>query len=245
MAFRDPLTRVTRPISAQQPRRTQSLAVLRQVDPPGDALRFSLDPVVTPGGGVGGWQEVAHPKRPSSTEWQGQPLRTLTLDLLLDRFRGGGDDLERVLHVLQVWGSQRAGAPRPAVLRFEWGAWPAYRWVLNGLDYGDALWNTNGGRMRQELRVELLEHRVAVLGLTPAARAAPPKPAPKPGTSGKPSTATPAPSGRVYVVKSGDTLAKIAQSQLGKASRWPEIAKLNNLRDPNRIAVGQRLRLPS
>jgi len=31
---------------------------------------------------------------------------------------------------------------------------------------------------------------------------------------------------------------------IGAAKRWPEIAKLNNIRDPNTLKVGQVLKLP-
>lgn len=45
--------------------------------------------------------------------------------------------------------------------------------------------------------------------------------------------------GRVYVVKSGDTLSGIG-ARLGVS--WPRLAQLNNLSDPNRIYPGQKLR---
>lgn len=50
----------------------------------------------------------------------------------------------------------------------------------------------------------------------------------------------------VYKVKSGDTLSKIAQTQLGKTSRWNEIWELNKGRiaDPNLIEIGWELVLP-
>jgi LysM repeat protein len=50
---------------------------------------------------------------------------------------------------------------------------------------------------------------------------------------------------RIYVVKRGDTLAKIAKAELGDAKLFPKIAELNGLRDPSRIAVGQQLEIPS
>jgi LysM repeat protein len=50
---------------------------------------------------------------------------------------------------------------------------------------------------------------------------------------------------RSYVVKKGDTLARIAKTQLGDAKLFQEIADLNGLRDPSRIAVGQRLEIPT
>jgi ABC-type amino acid transport substrate-binding protein len=50
----------------------------------------------------------------------------------------------------------------------------------------------------------------------------------------------------VYKVKSGDTLSKIAQTQLGKVSRWQEIWDLNKGRiaDPNLIEIGWELVIP-
>lgn len=50
----------------------------------------------------------------------------------------------------------------------------------------------------------------------------------------------------VYKVKSGDTLSKIAQTNLGKSSRWQEIWELNKGRiaDPNLIEIGWELLLP-
>ncbi|NUH35254.1 N-acetylmuramoyl-L-alanine amidase [Streptomyces samsunensis] len=50
--------------------------------------------------------------------------------------------------------------------------------------------------------------------------------------------------GGTYTVGRGDTLWSIAASKLGDGSRWTEIAKLNGLKDPNAIAVGQKLKLP-
>lgn len=51
---------------------------------------------------------------------------------------------------------------------------------------------------------------------------------------------------QVYKVKPGDTLSKIAQSQLGKVSRWQEIWELNKGRiaDPNLIEIGWELVIP-
>ncbi|HBL40500.1 MAG TPA: hypothetical protein DDY98_02595 [Ruminococcaceae bacterium] len=50
-------------------------------------------------------------------------------------------------------------------------------------------------------------------------------------------------SGRTYTVKKGDTLWQIAHTQLGKGSRYAEIAKLNNIKG-NTVKVGQVLKLP-
>lgn len=50
---------------------------------------------------------------------------------------------------------------------------------------------------------------------------------------------------QTYTVKSGDTLSKIAKRELGDAKRYPEIATLNGIKDPNKISVGQVLKLPN
>ncbi len=51
---------------------------------------------------------------------------------------------------------------------------------------------------------------------------------------------------RTYVVKSGDSLSKIAQDLYGNMSRWPEIFEANKdkISNPNLIYPGQELRIP-
>ena len=55
---------------------------------------------------------------------------------------------------------------------------------------------------------------------------------------------TPINSGRYHTVVKGDTLWAIAQRYYGNGSRYPEIAKANNISNPNIISVGQRLLIP-
>ena len=45
-------------------------------------------------------------------------------------------------------------------------------------------------------------------------------------------------------MKSGDTLWTIAKRQLGDARRVNEIAALNGLKEPYRLRVGEKLKLP-
>lgn len=47
----------------------------------------------------------------------------------------------------------------------------------------------------------------------------------------------------LYVVKKGDTLWAIAKQFLGDPLRYPELATLNNIKNPNLIYIGQEIRI--
>ena len=51
---------------------------------------------------------------------------------------------------------------------------------------------------------------------------------------------------QTYVVKAGDTLSKIARQFYGDPSEYPRIFEANRdqLSDPNKIQVGQKLKIP-
>ncbi|MGA9799108.1 MAG: LysM peptidoglycan-binding domain-containing protein [Terriglobales bacterium] len=48
-----------------------------------------------------------------------------------------------------------------------------------------------------------------------------------------------------YTVQPGDNLSKISKHFYGDANKYPVIAKANNLDDPDKIKVGQKLVIPS
>lgn len=47
-----------------------------------------------------------------------------------------------------------------------------------------------------------------------------------------------------YTVQHGDTLWEIAKKCVGDATRWKDIARLNHLKNPDHILIGQRVLLP-
>ena len=51
--------------------------------------------------------------------------------------------------------------------------------------------------------------------------------------------------GGMYVVKSGDSLSKIARSYYGNANDYKKIADANNISDPDKIQAGQQLKIPA
>jgi nucleoid-associated protein YgaU len=74
------------------------------------------------------------------------------------------------------------------------------------------------------------------------------KPPPARGTPADPPDSTPADNAYTqwYEVKKGDTLWKIAKEVYGDGSLYPDIFKANQdtLSDPDKIQVGQKLRIP-
>lgn len=95
------------------------------------------------------------------------------------------------------------------------------------------------------LLVVLLAAGCASRGSVKVFKTAPPRPTPEafPGITPHAASATAQALAQLSVGK-GDTLWWIARRSLGSGFRYPEIAALNSLADPDRIEVGQALKLP-
>ena len=50
---------------------------------------------------------------------------------------------------------------------------------------------------------------------------------------------------QTYTVRPGDTLSKISKNFYGDANKYGQIAKANNLDNPDQIKVGQQLLIPA
>jgi nucleoid-associated protein YgaU len=50
---------------------------------------------------------------------------------------------------------------------------------------------------------------------------------------------------QLYVVKSEDNLSNISKSFYGTSSEYTKIAQANNLSNPDKIQVGQQLKIPA
>jgi hypothetical protein len=233
-----PLRRVRRRFDTARPRKH---GVLSQHSPAGGSLRFETNPetVLVPPP-VGGWSEVPHPRGLTTVEWQGRPPRRAAFPLLLAaRTRRAlidpGGSVERDVALLTSWGQPTGSLAEPPVLRLDFGPAETGLYVLQALvPTVERRRPSDLARFLVEFDVELVEWREATILLTPAKQAAAARPAAAPAK----------PSGRTYTVRRGDTLSAIAARLLGKASRWPEIAKLNGVRDPRRLQIGQVLRIP-
>jgi hypothetical protein len=230
-------------------------------DPPlsVNALLWEERPDVTDG--YGGWQEVTRPRRTPITTWTGSPALKMSLPILLD---GWPQDrsVEREIAQLQQMATPTASDGDPPRVHVEaTGSAVPYTkrvWVIASLAFGDALMNTAGNRVRQQVTLSLLEyvHDVYLAERSAANRRRHKKTTAKTRRgakskrhvvrhSGKPKTKTKTLTGAVAVdFGAGEDLLSIAARELGDADRWVEIAALNGIRDPRAIAVGQVLRLP-
>lgn len=176
-------------------------------------------------GGYASWQETARPRRVALTDYVGRSPFRQTVPILLDGFATGAS-VEPAIRTLEKMALPGSGRADPPVLTLA-GPLPRVEgdWVVETIEWGQALRDDDGNRIRQAATISLLE-LVEDERLKELNRRRPSRP-------------------RWYVVKRGDTLRSIAAHQLGKASRWHEIARLNHIRRLQMPRdVGKRLRLP-
>jgi LysM repeat protein len=168
-------------------------------------------------GGYAQWDSIPIPRAAPISVWTGRALFTMDLELMFDGWGSARglrkntlQSVEPQLAKLEAMAARLPAALTPPALRI-YGAVPqtGLKWVITGIDYGDALrlFDT-GERARQELTVHLSEFRdeTVLQNLKGAAKAQPP---------------------RKYKIKKGDTLKSIATRLLGKAAAWEQIVKLN------------------
>lgn len=195
--------------------------------------------------GFGGWEEKERERRKSLTTWKGRQPWRIPVAVLFDTLDdpGNGYLLERDIRNLEkLAGGGISG--EPPIIRFDSGGLIPHdytdaqqvRWVIDGIEFGDAIRNHNGNRIRQEITITFLEY---VADETLKELAAKHR-APVGQKKCKPRH-------KRYVTKQGDTLIKIAKVQYHDANCWKAIAKANpkhKLRDPRRpLKAGIHLRL--
>jgi hypothetical protein len=138
--------------------------------------------------GYGNWETIPIPRGKPITEWTGIRPYTISLDLLytgwygdpviprqqnafigypnvpwggVGRFSGGpGEWIEWHLDGLQRLATRQPTAGSPYSVR-TWGAihYPASRWVIQSLEWGDQIRDKNTGRrLRQQVTVQMIEY---------------------------------------------------------------------------------------
>jgi LysM repeat protein len=175
--------------------------------------------------GFGGFTLQARRRRTSAVVWSGRNPFAMDLPIMIDNFRDN-TSIEGIISDLVQMALPLGQFEPPPRVRIQGEAIPYTNldWVIESITEGASIRNHNGNRVRYEAVVKLRSFvDVSILQKSQSG-----------GGKGP----------RIYVVKKGDTLSSIAAKLLGKASRWVEIARMNGIRDPKKIKVGQKLKVP-
>lgn len=119
------------------------------------------------------------------------------------------------------------GIGRPPRVLFSWGKDVKFESVITSLSIDFILFNSDGMPVRAKMSISLQESKDDSV-----------KPGQNPTTQGTRGQ-------KVYIVKPGDTLDRIAYEELGKSGLWREIADNNKLDNPMNLKPGTPLAIPS
>lgn len=190
-----------------------------------------------------GWSFVSRLKNKGFTTWEGYAPYVMTIPVTFDGFAGEVSQEQEYEALRRIQRVPTGPTNQPSPVRVA-GPLPLTNllWVVQNLEEDSAIRRErDGNRIRIIATVTLMEY--VEPDVLVAVRPSPARAAQERATQ-QPGAAAAAPTGRTYTVKRGDTLSRIAQRQLGSYKRYTEIARLNGIRDPNRIRPGQVLRLP-
>lgn len=190
------------------------------------------DGTPTPSGAVGGWEVVGRPRRRPLTLWRGtpDPIR-LTIPMMLDGWPR--ESVEQECQTLMVMGGLDGKDREPpelvldGPLLYSVDRRPNWRWVIESLEWGEALRRDDGARVRQIVTVNLLvpedDDRIKRL---------------KPRKGGDRAHTVHAPKGSTY--------EKLAAHYLGSKRYGGKLAHLNGARSPDHpFDKPRKVKLPS
>lgn len=161
---------------------------------------------------------LSRPGRRPVTVMTGKGLPSLSFVALIgsvDRQRSIEDTIVKLEEIAA------AGAP----VKYVYGGLEAGTWLIETLEIASKDRTELGQVSRAEVAFTLITSN----------------PTSKPGTGGGGGGSD---GWRIHIWKKGDTLYKLAKRYLGNGKRWREIAKANKIKNPKKIKVGTRLRIP-
>jgi hypothetical protein len=202
----------------------------------GNAFFAILNGPPEPVGIEAGWEEIERQKQKNALWHKGSPLEGWVLHVLFDRYRQQAS-VENECAQLKAMTARLGGEDPPAVRVSGIGPIATNRdWVVTDVEPNDdpqTLWHPSRVRLRAAFDVTITERVLPNLVVV------------KPAKSTR--TKRGAKKTRIYTVKAGDAnLQRIALRELGNVARWREIKSSAGkaIKDPKRITVGQKLRLP-
>ena len=206
-----------------------SLSVINKKDKVTKTIYFMYNPTEYSLSKSNSWKTIpiVGYEAPSS-QFTGSGAVTLTLDLFFDTYESKEDvrnyteQFVELTKIDQETIDSQTKTGRPPKLLFSWGSVFSFLVVITSLNVTYTLFLSNGTPVRAKMNLSLQECVDPV----------PPKQNPtSQGTQGH----------KVYMVKPGDTLDRIAYEEYNDPTVWRHIADTNGLEDPMGLRPGQIL----
>jgi len=211
------------------------------VSPIGEVLPLPFAPVqATLDGFAQPWTQLGRTGTSPLLLSSGRSLPTWAGSILL-AYSDWTMSVQHLVDLLAHW------AADGTAVTFRHGGPERGRWRITGLQFAVQMRTASNdvGRALASLTLTRASDLPARVGPVSGGHAPPPAPASgraPGGSSSNPRPTRAAP--RTYTVRSGDTLFGIAIKVYRDASRWPQIASANGIRNPAALRVGQVLKIP-
>lgn len=174
------------------------------------------------------WSSKAKKGSVEPPEYTGCKPMTMSVELFLDGTTTGPDPVKDAISTLMssVRPTSDAGKKScPPLAGFFWGNAKSFACVVKSVSIQVTMFTPEGLPLRATCKLSLLEYAV-------------PLPKTNPSSGAERSV-------KARRVGLGDTLASIANDELGDPSQWRAIATVNRIEDPFNLVVGSELLIPS
>jgi len=191
--------------------------------------------------GYGGWQITQRPRDVGITEWAGRNPMAVEIPFIIDNYLDDPDDNpgidteDEVSNLEKLCGLGTHNQPPVCmvnghgVIPHDYKIYSGHKWIIENLTWDrdvELRSGSSGRRLRCGGTILIRQFITAndiLSRLGPKSRARKPK---------------------IYVVKKGDTLEKIAKKMYGDATKWKRIGDANKLRDKRSLTIGKHLKIP-
>lgn len=192
----------------------------------GTKIEFTFNPKEISVTAGAQWSEKRS-KKPAPPEFTGTNPRTVAFEMFFDESEGGevASRVDKLLGTVEAHKGTETKKPSPPFVAMGWGKkYYIDQAVVTSLNVKFTRFKSTGEPTRATVQVSLKE---VLIGQ--------PKQNPTSGSEGIESE---------RVVALGDSLASIANEELGSPTLWRALAWANGIDDPFRLAVGTKLVIP-